>query len=212
VTPDRPYRAVLRPPSVTVVAPFGGWLRKIDFTSRVQARCLRKHGFPPCFQDRVLTLASLACSGLPNALVSDPSTGVRFRSTSRRRAYRNSTSLMVICVSRLFTFRSTSRRRAYRKRYRRAPAAVQPPRPTRSHDAERTDDLPTYRLDLMHWEPTLWARRGIKISWLGRLMSTADPMRDRSRWSSRSPGIRHVAWRSHPSPELRPGHPVRAYR
>jgi len=32
----------------------------------------------------------LACSGLPNLLVSDPSTGVGFRSTSRRRAYRNS--------------------------------------------------------------------------------------------------------------------------
>ena len=88
-TPDRPCRAVLRLLSVTVVAPFGGRLRKIDFTSRVQAHCLRKHGFPPCFQDRVLALAGLACSGLPNVLVSDPSTGVGFRTTSRRRAYRN---------------------------------------------------------------------------------------------------------------------------
>jgi hypothetical protein len=89
VTPDRPHRAALRLLSVTVVAPFGGRLRKIDFTSRVQAHCLRKHGFPPCFQDRVLVLVGLACSGLPNVLVSDPSTGVGFRTTSRRRAYRN---------------------------------------------------------------------------------------------------------------------------
>ena len=72
-----------------LVAPFGGRLRKIDIQSCVQARYLRKHRPGRRFQDRLLVLVGLACSGLPNVLVSDPSTGVGFRSTSRRRAYRN---------------------------------------------------------------------------------------------------------------------------
>ncbi len=96
-----------------LVAPFGGRLREIDIQSRVQARYLRKHRSGHRLQDRVLALVGLACSGLPNMLVSDPSTGVGFRSTSRRRAYRNSsTSGAVVCN--VAEFRSTSRRRAYR--------------------------------------------------------------------------------------------------
>ena len=72
-----------------LVTPFGGRLRKIHIHSRVQARYLRKHGFSPGSQDRILALADLACSSLPNVLVSGPRYGVGFRSTSRRRAYRN---------------------------------------------------------------------------------------------------------------------------
>ena len=120
-----------------LVTPFGGRLRKIDIQSRVQARYLRKHRSGHRFQDRVLALVGLACSSLPNMLVSDPSTGVGFRSTSRRRAYRNHAVARVGHVSvcseaphaegRIETnlalalsaglgcaFRSTSRRRAYR--------------------------------------------------------------------------------------------------
>ena len=94
-----------------LVAPFGGRLRKIDIQSCVQARYLRKHRPGRRFQDRVLALVGLACSGLPNMLVSRPRYGVGFRSTSRRRAYRNSD---VLGGPPLRGFRSTSRRRAYR--------------------------------------------------------------------------------------------------
>ena len=81
-----------------LVTPFGGWLRKIDIQSRVQARYLRKRRPGRRFQDRVLALVGLACSGLPNLLVSDPSTGVGFRSTSRRRAYRNRKTMAISTV------------------------------------------------------------------------------------------------------------------
>ena len=123
-----------------LVTPFGGRLRKIHIQSRVQARYLRKHGFSPGSQDRILALADLACSSLPNVLVSGPRYGVGFRSTSRRRAYRNSVISMTRHTAcswasseaphaegRIETspgaatrpahpaqFRSTSRRRAYR--------------------------------------------------------------------------------------------------
>ena len=111
-TPDRPYWAALRAVA-SLVTPFGGRLGKIHIQSRVQARYLRKHRSGYRFQDRVLTLVGLACSSLPNVLVSDPSTGVGFRSTSRRRAYRNREE-RTQRGQRRGVFRSTSRRRAYR--------------------------------------------------------------------------------------------------
>ena len=110
-TPDRPYWAALRAVA-SLVTPFGGRLGKIHIQSRVQARYLRKHRSGYRFQDRVLTLVGLACSSLPNMLVSDPSTGVGFRTTSRRRAYRNAKWFCVLSSCK--RFRTTSRRRAYR--------------------------------------------------------------------------------------------------
>ena len=58
----------------------------------MQARYLRKHRSGHRLQDRLLVLVGLACSSRPYPLVSAPPTGVGFRTTSLRRAYRNSSS------------------------------------------------------------------------------------------------------------------------
>jgi len=77
----------------------------------VQARYLRKHRSGHRLQDRLLVLVGLACSSRPYPLVSAPPTGVGFRTTSLRRAYRN---YVQVADEPHQVFRTTSRRRAYR--------------------------------------------------------------------------------------------------